>query len=74
MKLLTETIRKQLLRNGLTRLRHGEQSDDDPDFLPVVKLFTPDAQCTWLLTELDPRNLHCGYQQGIPGLGCLWRR
>jgi hypothetical protein len=24
------------------------------DFKPVVKLFTPDAQCTWLLTELDP--------------------
>jgi hypothetical protein len=20
----------------------------------VVKLFTPDAACTWLLTELDP--------------------
>ena len=24
----------------------------DIDFKPVVKLFTPDAQCTWLLTEL----------------------
>ena len=24
------------------------------DFKPVVKLFTPDTQCTWLLTELDP--------------------
>jgi len=24
------------------------------DHAPVVKLFTPDAACTWLLTELDP--------------------
>lgn len=23
----------------------------DTDFKPVVKLLTPDAQCTWLLTE-----------------------
>jgi hypothetical protein len=23
----------------------------DIDLTPVVKLFTPDAQCTWLLTE-----------------------
>ena len=24
------------------------------DQYPVVKLFTPDANATWLLTELDP--------------------
>jgi hypothetical protein len=24
------------------------------DFPPVVKLFTPDAGTTWLLTEIDP--------------------
>jgi hypothetical protein len=24
------------------------------DFEPVVKLFTPDGNATWLLTELDP--------------------
>jgi len=24
------------------------------DFYPVVKLFTPDANATWLLTEIDP--------------------
>jgi hypothetical protein len=28
---------------------------DNSDCLPVVKLFTPDGACTWLLTELDGR-------------------
>jgi DUF2958 family protein len=38
------------------RTRDGSEYNDQPalDFKPVVKLFTPDAQCTWLLTELDP--------------------
>jgi Protein of unknown function (DUF2958) len=49
MKLLTETQRKKLLANGERR-----KIDDDFDPHPVVKLFTPDADCTWLLTELDP--------------------
>ncbi|WP_430515912.1 DUF2958 domain-containing protein [Mesorhizobium loti] len=26
---------------------------DEIDFVPVVKLFTPDAGATWLLTEID---------------------
>jgi hypothetical protein len=26
------------------------------DPVPVVKLFTPDAHATWLLTELDPND------------------
>ena len=53
MKLLTQSIHEQLLRNGQLRLAADEQGDSDPDFLPVVKLFTPDAACTWLLSELD---------------------
>jgi hypothetical protein len=36
------------------------------DFKPVVKLFTPDAQCTWLLTELDPDG---GLAFGLCNLG-----
>ncbi|MGH9632051.1 MAG: DUF2958 domain-containing protein, partial [Bryobacteraceae bacterium] len=31
-------------------------TSDEIDFLPVVKLFTPDAGCTWLLTEIDPED------------------
>jgi Protein of unknown function (DUF2958) len=29
-----------------------DNAQPDIDFKPVVKLFTPDARCTWLLTEL----------------------
>jgi hypothetical protein len=47
--LITAPQRAQLLANGLRSAR-GE--DIDPR--PVVKLFTPDAAATWLLTELDP--------------------
>ena len=43
---------------------------------PVVKLFTPDAQCTWLLTELDPQEPDiafglCDLGQGYPELGSV---
>ena len=37
-------------------LANGRESLENPDFdpAPVVKLFTPDAGATWLLTEIDP--------------------
>ncbi len=40
----------------VTLLANGRRStaDADIDRHPVVKLFTPDANATWLLTELDP--------------------
>ena len=74
MKLLTQTIRDQLLRNGQLRLTTDEQGGSDPDFLPVVKLFTPDAGCTWLLSELDPDDPDCAFGlcdlgMGMPELG-----
>lgn len=39
-------------------LAHGARSAAGEDFdpKPVVKLFTPDGACTWLLTELDPED------------------
>jgi hypothetical protein len=54
MKLITDSLTEQLLANG--RAQRVAIDNDQPtlDFKPVVKLFTPDAQCTWLLTELDP--------------------
>lgn len=39
----------QLLANG-HRTAGGEEIDPQP----VIKLFTPDAGATWLLTEIDP--------------------
>jgi hypothetical protein len=54
MTLITKTQHEQLLANGRAQRSAMDKGDDALDFKPVVKLFTPDAQCTWLLTELDP--------------------
>jgi hypothetical protein len=49
MDLLTPDIRARLLANGaLCQQLAG--TDAEPDFLPVVKLFTPDAFCTSFCT------------------------
>ena len=53
MKLLTKTIHDKLLENGKQQ-DAVRGTDDEIDFKPVVKLFMPDANCTWLLTEIDP--------------------
>jgi Protein of unknown function (DUF2958) len=50
----------------------GTPIDNDQgaiDFKPVVKFFTPDAQCTWLLTELDPDH-ELAFGLCDLGLGC----
>lgn len=69
-KLLTKDQAAQLLKNGV----ESKDSDGGLDHPPVVKLFTPDAQCTWLLSELDPGEpTHafglCDLGQGYPELG-----
>lgn len=48
MTFLTEKQREQMLINGVARVR-GENSDP----YPVVKLYTPGADATWVLTALD---------------------
>jgi len=75
MKLLTKQIRERLIKNG--RLRQHLTQDGaspEPDFLPVVKLLTPDAGATWLLTEIDPHDYDrafglCDLGLGTPELG-----
>jgi hypothetical protein len=76
MELLTKDIRKRLLRNGEVRRYFEEGGRAVCDFIPVVKLFTPDAQCTWLLTELDPADPDiafglCDLGMGFPELGSV---
>ena len=49
---------------------------DEIDPHPVVKLFTPDANATWLLTEIDPHEPDrafglCDLGHGSPELGYL---
>jgi hypothetical protein len=51
MELLTPEISEELLVNGE---KTAQGIEHDP--YPVVKLFTPDAGATWLLTEIDPAN------------------
>ena len=67
--LITDEQRAQLLANGRQSV---ERDDFDP--LPVVKLFTPDAGATWLLTEIDPDEADhafglCDLGLGSPELG-----
>jgi Protein of unknown function (DUF2958) len=76
MKLLTADIRERLLRNGRVRQQCEQTGEAEPDFLPVVKLFTPDACCTRLLTEIDPEDPDiafglCDLGLGYPELGSV---
>lgn len=47
MKLLTSEIKKKLITNN----QRGE-TEEDFDPKPVVKMFTPWANATWLFTEM----------------------
>ena len=72
MTFLTNAQREQLLANGRAQRAALDAGHDALDFHPVVKLFTPDAQATWLLTELDERGLAfglCDCGLGEPELG-----
>lgn len=67
--LITDEQRAQLIANGRAS---AEGHAIDP--APVVKLFTPDAHATWLLTELDPEDGDtafglCDVGIGMPELG-----
>lgn len=69
MKLLTCELRRKLIANGRERLIAQEEERPEPDFFPVVKLFTPDAGATWLLSELDPECPDIGFGLCDLGLG-----
>lgn len=43
---------------------------DENDFPPVVKLFTPDANATWLISEVDPDDADRLFGLCDLGLGC----
>jgi hypothetical protein len=72
MTLITKALTEKLLANGRAQRAAMDKGEDALDFKPVVKLFTPDAQCTWLLTELDSDDLAfglCDLGMGEPELG-----
>lgn len=69
MPLISDSDRERLLAHGV---QAGGGAETDP--IPVVKLFTPDANATWLLTELDPDEPDrafglCDLGLGSPELG-----
>ncbi len=72
MELITKAQTEQLLANGRVQRAAIDQDVGAFDFNPVVKLFTPDAECTWLLTEIDADGLAfglCDLGLGCPELG-----
>ncbi len=55
MALLTASQRAQLEENG--RRQHPlKGTQDEIDFQPVAKLYTPLMPAVWLLTEIDPED------------------
>jgi hypothetical protein len=69
MKFFTKEIFAKLVANG-----HQQEAvrgtPQEIDFAPVVKLFTPDANCTWLLTEIEPDYPEIAFGLCDLGLGC----
>lgn len=75
MNLITSSQREHLIGNAQQQ-EPVRGTSDEIDFMPVVKLFTPDAGATWLLTELDPDNPDiafglCDLGLGFPELGSV---
>lgn len=63
---MSDAVRAALLANGrLQRDAEGRSLD----FVPVVKLFTPDSGATWLLTEIDPDNTDIAFGLADHGFG-----
>ncbi len=66
MQLLTAIEIDRLIKNG----EASRDSDQGIDHAPVVKLFTPDTSCTWLLSEIDPDNTDVAFGLCDLGFGC----
>lgn len=67
MKFLTDVQKEQLLKNG-------SEDNRDQDHAPIVKLFIPNTNAIWLLSEIEPANPTiafglCDLGLGFPELG-----
>jgi len=76
MLLITKEQRMKLIANGRVTQEATKVNGDTTDFKPVVKLFTPWTNCTWLISEMvetdgDDTVLYglCDLGQGSPELG-----
>lgn len=70
MKLILAEQHKALIAQGRTTAAALAEGQEPPDHKPVVKLFTPDANCTWLISELDPDEPDIAFGLCDLGLGC----
>ena len=69
MTLIPKTIHDTLSANGRTQ-EPVRGTPAEIDFKPVVKLFTPDAACTWLLSEADPEDPDIAFGLCDLGMDC----
>ncbi|CAH2407285.1 DUF2958 domain-containing protein [Mesorhizobium escarrei] len=69
MRILTHDLREKLLANGRQQ-QPLRGTDGEIDFVPVVKLFAPDAAATWLLTGIDPDDPDINFGLCDLGLSC----
>jgi hypothetical protein len=69
MQLITKAQSEKLLANGRAQRAAIDQDAGALDFKAVVKLFSPDAQCTWLLNEID-EGTDLAFGLCDLGLGC----
>ena len=66
---LIKKDRERLEKNGQEQ-KAASARGEDLDLTPVVKIFTPDGQCTWLLTEIYPDDPNLAFGLCDLGLGC----
>lgn len=71
MMLITKADMDTLLSNGR---KSAASPDGSIDHKPVIKLFSPDGNSTWLLTEIDPDDNDiayglCDLGMGFPEMG-----
>ena len=73
MMLVTKALRAQLVKNFEINSAAIDLDGNTTDFPPVVKIFNPYGNQTWLLSELDPETGRmfglCDLGQGFPELG-----
>lgn len=76
MQIISEELWQKLLENGRHRQAACGEAAAKIDFMPVVKLFTPDRDAVWLLTDIDPNRLNlaiglCDLGLGFPEIGSV---
>ncbi len=70
MKLILKNQIARLIEQGRASGAATAKDGETPDHMPVVKIFTPDANCTWLISELDPEHPDLAFGLCDQGFGC----